>query len=451
MRAPPTARVRDSSCGLERSPKPGRGFLMRLQKNLLAALCVAIGILLVGAGCSNEEVPVTVEVTREVQTTVEVPATVEVTREVQATVEVTREVPVTVQIEAPSPVEVEREVTRVVEVPVTVEVTREIPATVEVTREVQATVEVTRQVPVTVEIEVTRQVPATIEVTREVVVTATPTATPTPFPTPEVDELWNTADTPSSYDDFFRNNEEYLNQGVKWSGRIIQVIEDGENYQFRVDVGSSDIVYLHGYSGKRFLENDTIEFVGISRGLISYESIFGGQVTIPGIRVADLMLLEIPPTPTPTIMPTAVPEPGYVRSNPVPFGSDTSPVVDDTAIYVLNVTRGWDQHKQISLWNDDPEDGYEYVLISVQIDNLGDPNSSKSFSEYRFEVIGDLGVVYSGAPVVIENELGGEIYGGSTLRGNLIFEVPSDEEGLVLKYNTPCYDCPDLYFSLSTQ
>ena len=346
------------------------------------------------------------------------------------------------------------------EVPSTVEVTREVqatvevPSTVEVTREVQATVEVTRQVPVTVEIEVTRQVPVTVEVevTREVVVTATPTATPTPFPTPEVDELWNTADTPSSYDDFFRNNEEYLNDGVKWSGKIIQVIEDGQSYQFRVDVGLSDIVFLHGYSGKRLLENDTIEFVGISTGLVSYESIFGGQVTIPGIRVADLMLVEIPPTPTPTIVPTAVPEPGYVRSNPVPFGSDTSPVVDDTAIFVLDVTRGWDQHKQVRSYNDDPEDGYEYVLISVQIDNLGDPNSSKSFSESRFEVTGDRGVVYDGAYVAIEDELGGEIYGGSTLRGNLIFEVPSDEEGLVLKYNALlCYDCPDLYFSLSTQ
>lgn len=338
---------------------------MRLQKSLVATLCVATGMLVVVAGCNNEEVPVT--------------------------------------------------------------------------GAVYATVEVTRQVPVTV------------EVTREVVVTATPTATPTPSPTPEAHELWDIADTPSSYDDFFRNNEEYLNQGVKWSGRIIQVIEDGENYQFRVDVDSGDIVFLHGYSGKRFLENDTIEFVGISTGLVSYESIFGGQVTIPRIRVADLIMVEILPTPTPTIMPTAVPEPGYVRSNPVPFGSDTSPVVDDTAIYVLNVTRGWDQHKQVNRFNDDPEDGYEYVLINVQIDNLGDPNSSKSFSEYRFEVIGDLGVVYNGAPVTIEDEIGGEIYGGSTLRGNLIFKVPSDEEGLVLKYNTPCYDCPDLYFSLSTQ
>ena len=424
---------------------------MRLQKSLLATLCVATGILLVVAGCSNEEVPVTVEVTREVQTTVEVPVTVEVTREVQATVEVTREVPVTVQIEVPSPVEVEREVTRVVEVPVTVEVTREVPATVEVTREVQATVEVTRQVPVTVQIEVTRQVPATVEVTREVVVTATPTATPTPFPTPKVDELWNTADTPSSYDDFFRNNEEYLNQGVKWSGRITQVITDGVNYRFRVDVGSGDVVSLQGYSGKRFLENDTIEFVGVSTGIYTYEATSGEQVTIPKIRVADIMLLEIPPTPTPTIMPTAVPEPGYVRSNPVPFGSNASPVVDDTAIYVLNVTRGWNQHKQVRSYNDDPEDGYEYVLINVQIDNLGDPNSSKYFTESSFEVIGDLGVVYDGASVIIEDELRGEIYGSSTLRGNLIFEVPSDEEGLVLKYNAPCYGCPDLYFSLSTQ
>lgn len=79
MRAPPTARVRDSSCGLERSPKPGRGFLMRLQKSLVATLCVATGMLVVVAGCNNEEVPVTGAVYATVEVTRQVPATVEVT------------------------------------------------------------------------------------------------------------------------------------------------------------------------------------------------------------------------------------------------------------------------------------------------------------------------------------------------------------------------------------
>ena len=151
------------------------------------------------------EVPTTVEVpveiTREVPVTVEVDREVIVTREVPATVEIERpvitEVEVPVVVEVPVTVEIEREVTREVEamrevkVAVTREVyvTREVPVTVEVeaTREVE--VEVTREieVPVTVEvastvevlvevtreIEVVREVPATVEVIREVDVVVT--------------------------------------------------------------------------------------------------------------------------------------------------------------------------------------------------------------------------------------------------------------------------------------
>ena len=90
-----------------------------------AILFLLLSSILSLAACTSE-----VEVTREV------PVTVEVTREVRETVEVTREVPVTV------------EVTR--EVQETVEVTREVPVMVEVTREVPTTVEVTREVPVNV-------------------------------------------------------------------------------------------------------------------------------------------------------------------------------------------------------------------------------------------------------------------------------------------------------------
>ena len=124
----------------------------------------------------EREVPVIVEVTREVPVDVAVPETVVVEKEVV----VTREVGVTV--------EVEKVVTRTVPETVQIEVTREVPVTVEVeaTREVYITreveVEATREVPVTVqveveatrEIEVTREVYvpikelATVEVTREV-------------------------------------------------------------------------------------------------------------------------------------------------------------------------------------------------------------------------------------------------------------------------------------------
>ena len=109
----------------QQPPLHHQGIRKLKRKSVASFVLFFAGLFLIG--CNGE-----VELSREV------PVTVEVIREVPATVEVTREVPVIV--------EVTREVTA------TVEVTREVPVTVEVTREVTATVEVTREVPVTVEV-----------------------------------------------------------------------------------------------------------------------------------------------------------------------------------------------------------------------------------------------------------------------------------------------------------
>ncbi len=159
------------------------------------------------------------------------------------------------------------------------------------------------------------------------------------------------------------------------------------------------------------------------------------------------------PEPTPAVESTVEPELGHARSNPVPFGSESSPMVGDVTIFVINVERGWNRHKEINQFNDDPERGHEYLLVGVQFQDSGDPNASTSYSDSGFDVIGDRGVVYGTASVIGEDELHGEIYGGSTLRGNLFFEVPSDEKGLILRYEEPwCFrDCPAVYYALEAE
>ncbi len=142
--------------------------LLRLMFPLLSVLG------LFALGCSQPEpeivnVPVTVEVDREIPVTVVVEREVEITRrvDVPVTVEVEREVPVTVVVER------EVEVTRNVEVPATVEVevTREIPVTVEteVVREIVREVPVTVVVDKPVEVEVVREVVVTVEVPQKII------------------------------------------------------------------------------------------------------------------------------------------------------------------------------------------------------------------------------------------------------------------------------------------
>ena len=119
--------------------------------------------------------------------------------------------------------------------------------------------------------------------------TITRMPTPTPLPTPAFEERWSQAEQ-ITYDDLFRNNESHLGKTVRFRGEVIQVIEESvQEFQLRVNVTRGeyfwdDTVFLW-YSGPRLLEEDLIEFVGIVNGLITYESIFGGSVTIPELEV----------------------------------------------------------------------------------------------------------------------------------------------------------------------
>ncbi len=55
--------------------------------------------------------------------------------------------------------------------------------------------------------------------------------------------------------------------------------------------GYENVIYCHVpknlTTNMRILEDDIITVMGVSNGLISYQSTLGGQITIPEINVAD--------------------------------------------------------------------------------------------------------------------------------------------------------------------
>ncbi len=136
------------------------------------------------------------------------------------------------------------------------------------------------------------------------------------------------------YRELFRNNEQYIRQRFYFRGKIVQVIERGENtYDFRVDVEpeslSSAIVYLAEYTGRRLLEDDRIEFVGTAAGLERYESISGQSITIPRVKAVAVrwfgergsataaVITPLAATPTPTSARTLPPQPTVQGSDSV--------------------------------------------------------------------------------------------------------------------------------------
>lgn len=94
-----------------------------------------------------------------------------------------------------------------------------------------------------------------------------------------------------TYSQLARNPEKYEGKKIKFSGKVVQLIEgDGDEIQIRLAVdGDYDTILYCGYNkdivSSRVLEDDYITIYGSSIGTITYESTMGGQITIPAAWV----------------------------------------------------------------------------------------------------------------------------------------------------------------------
>ncbi len=97
-------------------------------------------------------------------------------------------------------------------------------------------------------------------------------------------------ETGITYDQLARTPDDYKGKKVKFTGKVIQVIEGSGSVQIRLAVDDNyDTIILGEYSSdivaSRVLEDDHITIYGTSVGTISYQSTMGGNITIPGISI----------------------------------------------------------------------------------------------------------------------------------------------------------------------
>lgn len=118
---------------------------------------------------------------------------------------------------------------------------------------------------------------------------------PTATPVPSLEELKVKADT-IGYRELFRNNERYESQSFYFKGEIVQLLEHGgDTYDFRVrlgDVFDDEVIYISEYKDQRLLEDDVIEFVSESTGLLTYKATFGNRITIPQLKSLSVRLVS---------------------------------------------------------------------------------------------------------------------------------------------------------------
>lgn len=95
------------------------------------------------------------------------------------------------------------------------------------------------------------------------------------------------------YKTIFRYAEDYKGKDVKYTGKVVQVIEGYTMTSYRVNVTKDkwgyydDTVYVTFYDSNgntpRILENDIITFYGTLGDLYTYETVMGASVTIPSV------------------------------------------------------------------------------------------------------------------------------------------------------------------------
>lgn len=93
-----------------------------------------------------------------------------------------------------------------------------------------------------------------------------------------------------------RDPDDYEDRYVKFTGKVLQVIEDGNLAAFRIATSGNydNVVFVIMYIPEdysRILEDDKVEVLGKYAGLYSYETVRGDTLTIPQIN-AELVTLR---------------------------------------------------------------------------------------------------------------------------------------------------------------
>lgn len=102
-----------------------------------------------------------------------------------------------------------------------------------------------------------------------------------------------------SYKEIFRNSDQYIGKHAVFKGKVFQVIDNGDMYDFIIEVNKDeygfyeDSIYASiekSYFNGRILDDDIITIYGKLNELYSYEAVSGQTITIPSmyVRYAEL-------------------------------------------------------------------------------------------------------------------------------------------------------------------
>lgn len=98
-------------------------------------------------------------------------------------------------------------------------------------------------------------------------------------------------ETGITFEQLARTPDEYTGEKIKFTGKIIQVMEGDSytQYRFAIDEDYDKIMLIEiakdVLDNTRILENDNVTIYGYSLGLFTYTSTLGGKITVPAVAV----------------------------------------------------------------------------------------------------------------------------------------------------------------------
>ena len=101
-----------------------------------------------------------------------------------------------------------------------------------------------------------------------------------------------------AYKELARNPDTYMATNVIFTGRVIQVQEDGKYVGLRVNVtknsyGYEDTMFVQydkSLVTGRVLDDDIITFSGMSMGLLTYKTVLGAEMSIPQVLATTVTI-----------------------------------------------------------------------------------------------------------------------------------------------------------------
>lgn len=200
------------------------------------------------------------------------------------------------------------------------------------------------------------------------------------------------------YSEYARNPNAHVGEQIRFDGEVVQVIEGIEYNVYRIAMnGNSDnmfyVTYTPDIESERVLEDDKVTVCGEFKGLYTYTSTLGGEITIPHCAAGSIVEQIV-----------EVGDYAATRQDPAPIGatirynatSRSNPAITDlTVTKVIRGDAAWQMVKDFNRFNDTPADDQEYILVYVHTSAISSENDQQAeLDDYDFRFVSANGMEY---------------------------------------------------------